>query len=251
MIASTDESPVGPSLENPPWGRRELLRAGLLIMLGAAALIVLAGVGMAALRIDPATAGGMSSPLLFGAGLGVYLVVIIAVYWFAVRRPGGSWALVGVRQFDWRWWLAIGPLFIVQMGGMAVINGIIVPFFTGSELENPQIEAITGGLSLSGRELILLLFLIAVVAPVAEELFFRGMLYPVLRRRWGPTWAILINAVLFALMHFLPILLPALFWIGLVFAWVRERSGSVIPSIVLHAVQNGLVVIGIFTLLQA
>jgi membrane protease YdiL (CAAX protease family) len=246
MMVSPETLPSSPSPENPPWGRRELLKAAVLIVLGSLLLIVLAGVGMVVLGLDPATAGGLSSPLLFGAGVGVYGLVILAVYWFAVRRAGGSWALVGVRSFDARWWLALPVLFLVQMAGMALINGTVIPWFTGDALENPQVEAITGGLSLSTSDLLLLLFLVALIGPVAEELFFRGMLYPVMRRRRGPTAAVVLNAILFALIHFIPILLPSLFLIGLIFAWVRERSGSIIPSIVLHVVQNGLVVYSIF-----
>jgi uncharacterized protein len=248
MINPGDLSLEQPDAEGPPWGRRDVLKAALLIFVGGLVLVVLASVLLFLLEADPTDVGGLSSPLLFGVAAGLYLLVILAVYLFAVRRANGSWTALGVRGFDWRWWLALAPIFFVQLAGMAVINTLIVPLFTGAEFENPQIEAITGGLSLSPRDLLLLLLLIAVVAPVAEELFFRGMLYPVLRRRWGAGWAVVLNAALFALVHFIPLLLPGLFYIGLVLAWVRERSGSVIPCIVLHAIQNGLVVIGIYAL---
>jgi membrane protease YdiL (CAAX protease family) len=99
---------------------------------------------------------------------------------------------------------------------------------------------------LTPRDLIFLLLLIAVIAPIAEELFFRGMLYPVLRQRWSAPWAIGINALLFALVHFIPLLLPALFFIGLILAWVRERTQSIVPGILLHAMQNGLVVVAVY-----
>jgi uncharacterized protein len=249
MINSGDLSLDQPSVAGPPWGRRDVMKAALLIFVGGLVLIVLASVLLFLLDTDPTTVGGLSSPLLFGVAAGLYLLVLLAVYLFAVRRADGSWAPLGVRGFDWRWWPALAPIFFVQLAGMGIINTLIVPLFTGAEFENPQIDAITGGLSLSPRDLVLLLLLIAVVAPVAEELFFRGMLYPVLRRRWGPGWAIFLNAALFALVHFIPLLLPGLFYIGLVLAWVRERSGSVIPCIILHAIQNGLVVIGIFALM--
>jgi uncharacterized protein len=55
--------------------------------------------------------------------------------------------------------------------------------------------------------------------------------------------------LLFALVHFIPILIPGLFWVGFVLAWVRERSGSIVPGIVLHALQNGLVVWAIYAVL--
>jgi uncharacterized protein len=250
MMVSPEELTISPSPENPPWGRRELLKAVLLIVLGSLLLLVLVGVGMAVLEMDPATAGGMSSPLLFGAGVGIYGLVIVAVYWFAVRRTGGSWSLVGVHSFEGRWWRALPFLFVVQMAAMIMINLAVATWFTGGEFENPQVEAITGGVGLSMTDLVLLLFLVAGVAPVAEELFFRGMLYPVMRRRWGSVAAVVLNALLFALIHYFPILLPGLFTSGLIFAWVRERSGSIIPSIVLHSLQNGFAVMGIYFTFQ-
>ncbi|MCB0083103.1 MAG: CPBP family intramembrane metalloprotease, partial [Caldilineaceae bacterium] len=105
---------------------------------------------------------------------------------------------------------------------------------------------ITGGNPLSLRDLALLMVLIAVVAPLAEELFFRGMLYPVLRRRWSVAPAIVVNGLLFSAIHLIPPLLPGLFFVGMVLAWVRERSDSLIPCILLHAMQNGIVLLGIY-----
>ncbi|HMN28216.1 MAG TPA: type II CAAX endopeptidase family protein [Caldilineaceae bacterium] len=241
LVGAPDEPKKG-----LPWGWAELIKAALLIVLG----VVLLGIGTVViarlLRVDPESVAGMSSPLLFGMGVGIYLVVVLAVYLFAVRRPNSSWQLVGVRAFDPRWWWGIIIIFPLQMMGMALINTLLVPLVTGAEFENPQVDAITGGLSMDVGDLLLLLLLIAVIAPIAEELFFRGMVYPVMREHWRPTWAIILNAALFSLVHFIPILLPGLFLVGLILAWVRERSGSLIPGILLHMAQNGLVVLALF-----
>lgn len=229
-----------------PWGGKELIKAGILIVLGSLALMLLAGIWLFVSGMDRKQPAGLGSPLLFGLGMAIYLLVIVAVYWFAVRRPGGSWQQVGLRSFASGWLPFLPILVVVQLLGMALINTQLVALFTGRQFENPQVEAITGGLRLTSKDLVLLLLLIAVIAPIAEELFFRGMLYPVLRRRWSPRWAIVANAMLFALVHFIPLLLPALFFIGLILAWVRERTQSIIPGILLHAMQNGLVVVAIY-----
>lgn len=233
-----------------PWGWKEIGKALALLVLGTAGLMALFSVIAVAIGFDPTTAGGMSSPLLFAAGLGVYLLLFLAVYWFAVRRPESSWQQVGVRAFRAVWLPLLPLLLLVQLLGMVVINTQIASLFTGGDFENPQIEAITGGMALTSRDLLLLLLLIAVVAPIAEELFFRGMLYPVLRQRWSPRWAIGVNALIFALIHFIPILIPGLFFVGLVLTWVRERTDSVIPGIILHCLQNGLVVMAIYAASQ-
>jgi len=137
-------------------------------------------------------------------------------------------------------------LTMVQLMGMALINLVFVLPFTDGAFENPQIEQITGGMSLTPTDFGVLLVLIAIIAPLAEEIFFRGMLYPVMRQRWGVPIAITANALAFALLHVIPILLPGLFFVGLILAWVRERSGSIGPTILMHALQNGLVLWGIY-----
>jgi len=220
-----------------------IIVGGILLMVGSGVYFAFSG---AAETMDPDRPPSMSSPLLFTIGTGLYLIILLAVYLFAVRQPGSSWAELGVRRTDGRWFAAAFGLLFVQFAGMALINLYIIPLFTGSAFENPQAEQITGGLALSPTDLLLLLLLIAVVAPIVEELFFRGMLYPVMRRRWGVPWAIGLNALAFALIHFIPLLIPALFFVGLVLAWVRQRSNSVLPGIFLHALQNGLVVYAIY-----
>lgn len=246
-IAATPSVTPPPFIrQEPSWGGAEIIKAILLIVVGFIGLSAIAvGVAMAT-GFDPTADQGMSSPLLFALGMGIYGLMILAVYWFAVRRPDSSWGQAGLRPFAWGWAPAAFGLLWVVLGAVALINARLVPLITGAEFENPQIEAITGGLRLSVGDLLLLLLLIAIVAPLAEELFFRGMVYPVMRRRWGAGWAIPINALFFALVHFIPVLIPGLFLMGLILAWMRERSGSIGPGILLHVFQNGLVVLVIF-----
>ncbi len=81
------------------------------------------------------------------------------------------------------------------------------------------------------------------VAPLMEELFFRGFLYPVVARRAGVAAGIGVTAFLFALIHqsqlgraWAPVLL--LFVVGVVLTWVRAKTGSVASSFLLHVAYN-------------
>ena len=74
--------------------------------------------------------------------------------------------------------------------------------------------------------------------------------YPVLRRRWSAPVAIVVNGFLFALIHFIPILIPGLFLVGIVLAWVRERSGSLLPCMLVHALQNTVVLFSIYAVMN-
>ncbi len=86
----------------------------------------------------------------------------------------------------------------------------------------------------------------AVVAPVAEELLFRGLLLPGLTPRYGRPAAIVATAALFGAVHFSPGLLavaaPALV-AGLVLGALAARTGSVLPAIAAHAGNNALVLL--------
>ncbi len=239
-----------------PWGWRDVGKAVLFTIVG---IIVLSLVGMAlmvATDTIPTEDAGLAAAPLFALGVGIYGFVIWGVYLFAARRgqpdgPAGgstSWSLLGWEGFEVKWIWALPLLVFVQFMGMAVANLLLVLPFVGSGYQNPQIEAITGGGTLSTTDLWLLMILIAVVAPLAEELFFRGMLYPLLRQRWSMWPSIIVNGLLFSLIHVLPPLLPGLFFVGMVLAWVREKSGSLIPCILLHALQNGIVLWGIYQL---
>jgi len=86
------------------------------------------------------------------------------------------------------------------------------------------------------------------VAPVTEELVFRGMLYPGLRTKLGPWLAALASAALFGLVHdSLSAFLP-LFALALVLARLYERTGSLLACIVVHALNNATSLLPLFLL---
>ena len=86
------------------------------------------------------------------------------------------------------------------------------------------------------------LAVMAGLAPLGEELVFRGLLYGWLAGRWGSTFAWIVSSVAFAAAHIelahVLLVLP----LGLWFGWLRRRTGSLWPSLVAHMVNNGLAV---------
>jgi sodium transport system permease protein len=95
--------------------------------------------------------------------------------------------------------------------------------------------------------LVWILLALAVVPGVAEEFFFRGLLFSSLRKVTTPWRTVLAAAVLFGLFHVVAgtVLAPERFlpsaFLGLVLGWVRMRTGSVFPCMLLHAIHNGLI----------
>jgi uncharacterized protein len=94
------------------------------------------------------------------------------------------------------------------------------------------------------RDAYLIGFIAVTLGPLLEELFFRGLLYPVLARRWGMAWGVLLSALPFALLHlqqygyawvaFLVVLM-----VGVVCGSVRALTKSVGASFLVHVAYNG------------
>jgi membrane protease YdiL (CAAX protease family) len=80
-----------------------------------------------------------------------------------------------------------------------------------------------------------------VVAPIGEELFFRGFLYRALRDRLEVAPAVLISAAAFALAHVYPLAIPVIFVDGVILALIYERRRNLVANIAAHAVNNLIV----------
>lgn len=87
-------------------------------------------------------------------------------------------------------------------------------------------------------ERLLLAAVATVLAPVCEEITFRGYLQTTLALRRRPAAAIAGAALLFAALHMNPVLFPALAVLGAVFGWLTWRAGSIWPAVIAHAVNN-------------
>lgn len=93
-----------------------------------------------------------------------------------------------------------------------------------------------------------LLLAAAIGAPIAEELLFRGFLFSGLRASpLGFTGAAVISAAVWTALHasYSPYGLALLMLIGFYFAWLRERTGTLLPSMAGHALYNGLIVLAL------
>ena len=87
------------------------------------------------------------------------------------------------------------------------------------------------------------LLVMAVLAPLVEEAVFRGLLYGWLAGRWGTVAAWIVSSVLFAAAHVEPAHAILVLPLGLWFGWLRRRTDSLWPSLVAHAVNNGVAVV--------
>ena len=87
-----------------------------------------------------------------------------------------------------------------------------------------------------------MLLLLAVVAPIVEELLFRGLLQGGLAARMDARLALALTSVAFAAVHFQPVQFPGLVIAGLVFGGLALRAGRLGPAIVAHMAFNAFTV---------
>lgn len=85
-----------------------------------------------------------------------------------------------------------------------------------------------------------LLALYALAPAVLEEIAFRGIIFSRLSLVLGEREGWLVQAAFFSIMHLSPVIFPTHFAMGLIFGWLRMRTGSLIPGMILHALWNGV-----------
>ncbi|HJP97637.1 MAG TPA: CPBP family intramembrane glutamic endopeptidase [Rhodanobacteraceae bacterium] len=127
--------------------------------------------------------------------------------------------------------------------GVAILlcGGILTHFLAQGHPFHQDVSVLAGKVPLGMR--VVLALLVVCVAPIVEELVFRGVLLSGLARRMHVGWAILVSAVIFGCVHlpdfrFAWYPVPALILLGLVSGWLRVRARSLWPSITLHATNN-------------
>jgi membrane protease YdiL (CAAX protease family) len=90
-------------------------------------------------------------------------------------------------------------------------------------------------------DLVLKLIISGLAAAVAEEIFFRGWMQPMLRKRYSAAVSIVAVNLVFAPLHLIaaPYFISLLtFFPGLIMGWLRERYGNILPSIIFHFLGN-------------
>lgn len=133
----------------------------------------------------------------------------------------------------------IAMLVAIPLGVLVLVTGLwLVSLLRDADTTTPLerlLESTVGFAAVA--------FLAVGIAPLAEEAFFRGFLWPPLARRFSAGTAMAANAAIFAAVH-IPTYqdlgyLPAIFLMGFMAAGLRNWSGSVWPPILLHLVYNG------------
>jgi membrane protease YdiL (CAAX protease family) len=248
---------AGDLLKRPPrvaWAPADVLAAPAVAAVIAVPILAV-GMGVGHLLFSGKVAAGSPGHLLAGiAGLTVlYGSLFTGTALFTVGKYRLPWQVLRFQRAGGRAYLAMLPLLAVVNVSSGLLSWVLAPLAGGDgSLARAQLGTLTSSFDTSWSGLAGALLIVAVVAPVAEETYFRGMLYGLLHARYGARRAAVVSAAIFAaahvfvFRHYIVIAFPELFVLGLVLALVVERTRSLLPAIFLHALNNGVVVIALF-----
>ena len=79
-----------------------------------------------------------------------------------------------------------------------------------------------------------------VVAPILEEVLFRGQILGAIKAKYGSAWALIISSLLFGLIHGIPPQMINAFFMGLILGYIYIKTGSLLSVILIHSVNNAL-----------
>jgi membrane protease YdiL (CAAX protease family) len=136
---------------------------------------------------------------------------------------------------------AVAPL--AALATLAAGSAVMSVFALLGARKSDVLVALERAVRSTGLMVALAVLVIAIAAPLAEEVFFRGYAQTRLTERFGRGFGILIATSLFALLHMDPMHIVVAFAIGVVLAWTTERTGSIRAAIFAHVVNNGLFVL--------
>ncbi len=236
--------PVG---RRETWGIGEIVAISILFLFALPMAAILTGLA------QPLTLGALSivtivQNVLF-AGLSAYVVTV---------RYGLKLPRLGVRFDGWSTLLLSGVAAAALTVPLALASEHVAIYLLGiiegpaqaaaraaaehmSDPLRPVFETLSGLAPASW-----LLFLLAVIVPIGEEVFFRGLVYGGLRARWGVVAATLASAVFFSAVHVQVVHAFPIFVLGVFLAVLYERTGSLLPAIVTHAINNVIAVLAIW-----
>ncbi|MFH1305077.1 MAG: type II CAAX endopeptidase family protein [Candidatus Omnitrophota bacterium] len=176
---------------------------------------------------------------------------IIIILYFIIRKHGQSPRDAGLtlkKSSSAFFYAVIGYIaFVPILIAIMLMTFSVMKFLKFHPPMQPIVQVLT-----EEKEMPVLWFSVifaAVLGPITEEIFFRGFMYKAVRKRFGIFCGMISTAVLFSLLHthiagFLPIVA-----LGLLLAWLYEKTGSLVASMSVHIMHN-VVMIGLVFLMR-
>ncbi|MFV8520717.1 CPBP family intramembrane glutamic endopeptidase [Bacillus sp. SBS7] len=184
----------------------------------------------------------IGNSLYAGVLMGFIMAVMFTtiVYLFCIKRYELSWKDIGIRKLSWKDFLwtviALIALIVVSIAVLMIMEKMGISF------ENSKTETVQNDKSI--YSFCIAVIGAAVISPIYEEILYRGVFYTFFRDRYGIWGGVLISSIIFTVVH-IPTYntLPVNFLSGVVFAWLYERTNSILSAMIAHALFNFIAVL--------
>jgi len=244
-------APIRPTAVNlepcyPPWSLPEVLVLWLLV---CAAIAAIGYAGIPAAVTDVLR----SNYFIFikEPALQFHLYIFVGTLLLKLAAIGFIWAILTLHKTRFiaglnldrpikKQWLWLLPAFCIFAVALRLISD--------TDPLSPNLPVYLFFNEASAIGIPIILFSLSVVAPVSEEIFFRGFIYPGINKRLGLYWAVFITSCLFAAVHLPqckehPAILFTIFLAGVFLTLARAITGSTLMAVILHAVYNTTLVL--------
>lgn len=185
--------------------------------------------------------------------IALYTVLLGGTYYYVSYQHQAPIQSLGLKTEN----MGGGIIWGIGIGMLSLVGGISLGYFSRYIFGQPPARDIEYALYSYSKEPInwayvfLVLIAAAILAPIFEEIFFRGFLYAGLRNKMGIQPALLINAAFFAFVHFEAIGFLPRFFVGYLLGLIYEQRRTLTAPIVAHAVYNAsLIMLATYGILQ-
>ena len=225
--------------ENTPWGVGEAVIIFIIAYIAAS----IVSLGIYAVLKSRYSATTTAFLLIFFSSVVLYTFLLGGTFYSVIVRHKSNVQSLGLRFAGSGkavvWGFALGvPLFLAAITVAWVSEKIFGP--TNTDVISRSVTKLS---SVSPGLIALLVITLVLLAPVCEEIFFRGYLYPALRNRMNKTPAMVLNGLLFAAAHFELLGFLPRFLLGWGLCYIYERNRTLTGSITGHALYNGLILL--------
>lgn len=182
------------------------------------------------------------------SGAAVYGAVLLFLVGLLVYRNFPLGTVFGWDRFGFGGALGRGVLALLAAYPVLMLVQAMVFGVAGSDLAPQDVVQFLKDAE-TPRDRLAVLVMAVAVAPVAEEVIFRGYLYPVGKSRFGAFLSMVATSFLFAVLHGHLASIPALFTLAMCLALAYEKTGSLLVPMIMHAIFNTVSVTAIMLFL--
>lgn len=221
-------TPISPALNARPFTLWDGIKTGLIVILAQ----ILVTIPISIIGIGGAMAMGIDQEMAMKYVMGASLALSFpAAVWYILRKRT-------LAPTAWEWLpkdYSLLILSILMMLGVSYAIGGILEYAPGYEEMLKTYESMFEGIPP-----VVLMIAGGFIGPICEEIIFRGIILKEFLQTYSPTKAILYSALIFGIIHFIPLQVISAFFAGLVLGYIYYKTKSLWLPIIIHILNNVL-----------